>query len=117
MAHDDLHLALCVVKVLCLLVVAFALYAMAFGREGFEGVLAGKGRVSSSGAPEHNQVIERSLMSEPPVFWNAGNMEDINNELQAAAAMGQVHESFSTNRSAGGSRINEHSIAAAAAGL
>ncbi len=125
--EEDLALGLCIIKVLCLIVIAMGVHRIAYSNEYLVGDagLYGKGQLSGQGYSYGTgaqlgfaQVREQSMFNnaEPPVFYNLGDADSINAELQAAAALG-VDKSYSGfgNRSfasgAPNGGLSEHKLA------
>lgn len=94
--EDDLALGFCIIKVLCLIVIAMSVHKLAYSNEYFESGRSGDMGASASMNPRHHHELERSMFNnaEPPVFWNQGNAESINAALQAAASGGVDSETY-----------------------
>jgi hypothetical protein len=96
--EEDLALGLCIIKVLCLIVIAMSVHKMAYSNEyfGTGGTLAGAGMASTPlGYGTANGVnylteTQQSMFNnaEPPVFWNIGDLQAQDESLQSAAAQG-----------------------------
>ncbi len=117
--EDDLSLGLCIIKVLCLIVIAMSAHRIAYSNEYLvggnglygNGLLSGQspGYGTSSGL-RYAQEREQSMFNnaEPPVFYNLGDAETIASELNAAAAAGPAQSSFGNRSYASG--INENKL-------
>lgn len=80
---EDMYVGLCIIKVFCLIIIALSAHKIAYGSEYFVGEQLGQASLP--------HMAERSDFSgdgqyERPVFWNHGDMDAINDELQKARA-------------------------------
>ncbi len=104
---NDFALGYCVIKIVCLIVIAMSVHKIAYSREYMNDGLVGNQQVSVPGSfGTANGVrfygeTQQSMFNnaEPPVFWNMGSVEDSNAALQAAASMGQDKETYGTGES------------------
>ncbi len=89
--EEDLALGLCIIKVLCLIVIAMSVHKMAYANEYFEG--------GCKPGQDPRYCSQRSDFNnaEAPVFWNYGSADDINNALQAAVVHKESDDGASTS--------------------
>lgn len=87
--EDDLMLGLCIIKVLCLIVIAMSVHKMAYANEYFEGSFVDgcKAGVDPRYCGETSQSHFNN--AEAPVFWNAGSFSTIDSALQTAAGQAE----------------------------
>jgi hypothetical protein len=99
-SESDIHLALFVIVVICLIVIAMSSYQSAYGSSYMTGQVTDyvsnpsstvgaanlrfAGESSQQGLKGSSGFIG-SGMNEPPVFYNTGSFEDVNNALQTAS--------------------------------
>ncbi len=119
---SDFSLGYCIIKIICLIVIAMSVHKIAYSREYMNDGLVGSQQVSVPGSFGTANGIrfygetQQSMFNnpEPPVFWNAGSFEDSNSALQAAASMGVDKDTYGNvskfeNRSfAEGENLNHH---------
>ena len=85
--EEDLQLGLCIIKVLCLIVIAMSVHKLAYSAEPMTDRLVGASGMRFAGV---NSQVGLSGFSgdgqyESPVFWNQGSVEETNAALQAAS--------------------------------
>ncbi len=95
---NDYALGYCLIKVICLIVIAISVHKLASSKEYMSGnnTLVGAQRVSvpnsfgTANGVRFYSDVQQSMFNnaEPPVFWNMGSVEETNEALQAAASMG-----------------------------
>ncbi len=99
---SDFALGYCIIKIVCLIVIAMSVHKIAYSREYMNDGLVGEQSVSVPGSYGTANGVrfygetQQSMFSnaEPPVFWNMGSIEDSNAALQAAAAMGSDKDTY-----------------------
>jgi hypothetical protein len=95
--EEDLQLGLCIIKVLCLIVIAMSLHRMAYPPEYFVGEQMGK--ASLPHFAERTDFGTSHFIgdgqNDKPVFWNLGDVESTNAALQAARSTNE--EGFTSN--------------------
>lgn len=87
--EDDLKLGLHIIVVLCLIVIAMSSYNLSYGpsfmADGTSGAnLRFASTTSGSNGPQGSGFTGSGQL-EAPVFWNMGSVEQVDQELQAAA--------------------------------
>lgn len=86
--EDDLALGLCIIKVLCLIVIAMGVHKVAYANEYMWSPPSALNLQDQSQNSLHSYQASGFDNAEPPVFWNLGSVEAVDKELHAAAAMG-----------------------------
>lgn len=81
---DEMHLGLCIIKVLCLLVIAMSLHKMANPYSYMAEPMNPRDAIMA----DSRSNFLGDGQTQPPVFWNIGSVEDTDLLLQQAA--GQV---------------------------
>ncbi len=101
--EDDLCLGLCVIKVLCLIVIAMSLHKIAYSNEYMWNPPSALSLHDQSQLPLISHHASHQVSSfnggEPPVFWNLGDVESVNEELQNASK--STAPDFNTSNFAG----------------
>jgi hypothetical protein len=99
---DELYLGLCIIKVLCLIVIAMGINKMA-NQSSYFADFTDPGRVRYLG--ENSFPGATSYMSganEAPVFWNIGNLSEIDTAQQASVLVSENDAAaYSSNVTAG----------------
>ncbi len=122
--NDDLHLALCIVKLFALLIIASSLWSISSALSGGYGYATDKvmgsngfsdsttpgplgNKVGVHGGPHDLLMASYNTVGssigpfaaryEPPVFWNIGDINTYEADQQSAAAQGQINIDDSAN--------------------
>lgn len=90
---QDLYLGFCIVKVLCLIVIAMSLHRLAYPREYF-GNAEELGKAGLPHLAERTDKFIGSGANEAPVFWNIGDLEAVSSGLHEASAAPAESENF-----------------------
>lgn len=104
MWEEDLHMALCIVKVIALVVIATSLWSMVSGGYGYAsdfGVVPapwdGSGSYGSSaglyGTENSQAILQKGGFGnryEPPVFWDIGDVTTVNEFQHQKANLGII---------------------------
>jgi hypothetical protein len=99
-SESNIHVALCVIIVICFIVIAMSSYKSAFGSSYMSNSdyisdpssAIGKANIRFAGESSQQGLAPSSGfigsgINEPPVFYNTGSFEDVNKALQKAVSV------------------------------
>lgn len=88
MMDNNYSVGFCVINTLCLIVIAVSVHRLASDSYSYYGnydTLNGPGMLSNSSNPRYSGSRSDFDNGEPPVFWNMGSVDEVNDLLQSAS--------------------------------